>query len=234
MRGCPGLAVEAIAGGHDWSSSCRTARGMLANMSRLFRWLTSILFAAVVIQVGLAGYGAFDAIHKAKSDPVNKKALEDSFGAHGVFGYLVLLVMLFAFIVAASGGLGPAKNKWTGGDPGARAAAGHSRSRVSIGPGARVPTWHKRPRDLCCGRAARTQDLDRRQDSRHARYFLTLVQSWIRRAPVGLTPRSIELRHHPLAVPVVRSGIRLGLRAGEKVNCTALAGVAQSVRAAES
>jgi len=87
---------------------------MLATMSKLFRWLTSILFAAVVIQVGLAGYGAFDAIHKAKSAPVGKKALEDSFGAHGVFGYLVLLVMLIAFVLAAAGGLGTAKNKWTG------------------------------------------------------------------------------------------------------------------------
>jgi hypothetical protein len=84
-------------------------------MRSLFRWLTSILFAAVVIQVGLAGYGAFDAIHKAKSAPVSKKALEDSFGAHGVFGYIVLLVMLVAFIVASSGGLGSAKTKWAGG-----------------------------------------------------------------------------------------------------------------------
>ena len=60
-----------------------------------------LIFAAIVIQVGLAGYGAFDAIHKAKTAPIKLKALEDSFGAHAVFGYLVVLVMLLLFMVAS-------------------------------------------------------------------------------------------------------------------------------------
>jgi len=81
----------------------------------VFRVLTSILFAAIVIQVGLAGYGAFDAIHKAKTAPIKLKPLEDSFGAHAVFGYVIVLVMLLLFMVASSAGLGSEKVRWSGG-----------------------------------------------------------------------------------------------------------------------
>ena len=84
-------------------------------MRGAFRSLTSVLFVAVVIQVGLAGYGIFNAIHKAKTHPVTQKALEDDLGAHGVFGYIVLLVMLVLLIVALAGKLGPAERKWSGG-----------------------------------------------------------------------------------------------------------------------
>lgn len=94
-----------------------TAAGsyMLRRVRTAFRWLTSILFVAIVVQVGLAGYGAFDAIHKAEGASVSKKAIEDGFGAHAAVGSLILLVMLLLVIVAAAGRLGPAKLKWSGG-----------------------------------------------------------------------------------------------------------------------
>ena len=88
---------------------------MLGAMRSVFRWLTSILFVAVVIQVGLAGYGIFNAIHKAKTAPLTQKALEDDLGAHGVFGYLVLLIMLLMLIVALAGRVGSSEAKWAGG-----------------------------------------------------------------------------------------------------------------------
>lgn len=84
-------------------------------MRSVFRSLTSVLFVAVVVQVGLAGYGIFNAIHKAKTAPVTQKALEDDLGAHGVFGYIVLLLMLLLLIVALAGKLGSTESKWSGG-----------------------------------------------------------------------------------------------------------------------
>lgn len=88
---------------------------MLCAMRSVFRSLTSVLFVAVVVQVGLAGYGIFNAIHKAKTAPVTQKALEDDLGAHGVFGYLVLLIMLLLLVVALAGRLGATERKWAGG-----------------------------------------------------------------------------------------------------------------------
>ncbi len=84
-------------------------------MRSAFRILTSVIFVAVVVQVGLAGYGIFNAIHKAKTAPLTQKALEDDIGAHSGFGYFVLLAMLLLLLVALAGKLGSAESKWAGG-----------------------------------------------------------------------------------------------------------------------
>ena len=82
-------------------------------MRSAFRWLTSVLFVLVVVQVGLAGYGAFNAIHKADNHPVTKKTIENGFDPHGVVGTLVLLAMLALLIVALAGHIGPAAVRFT-------------------------------------------------------------------------------------------------------------------------
>jgi hypothetical protein len=87
---------------------------MLALVRNAYRWLTSVLFVAVVVQVGLAGYGAFNAIHKAENASVSKKTIEDGFGAHAAVGTLIVLVMLLLLVVALAGRLGPAAVKWSG------------------------------------------------------------------------------------------------------------------------
>ncbi|MCW3067865.1 MAG: hypothetical protein JWL67_490 [Solirubrobacterales bacterium] len=82
-------------------------------MPAAFRWLTSILFAAIVVQVGLAGYGAFEAINKAEHTPVAKKAIEDGFNAHSALGSVILVVMLALLIVALVGRLGRNNVRWS-------------------------------------------------------------------------------------------------------------------------
>ena len=57
-----------------------------------FRYLMSVLWLAVVVQVMLAALGAFDAVHKSKHAPIAKKTIDNSFGPHSVLGYLILLV----------------------------------------------------------------------------------------------------------------------------------------------
>ncbi|GEM_PF-773267 len=90
---------------------------MLLRMRNAFRWLTSILFMAVVVQVGLAGYGAFDVIHKAEQASVSvpKKTIEDAFNAHGALGPVIVLLMLVLLIVSLAGRLGESHLKWSGG-----------------------------------------------------------------------------------------------------------------------
>ncbi len=53
-------------------------------MREAFKYLTSVLFLAIVVQVGFAGYGAFHAIDKAGKDgSVTKKTIENGFDPHG-------------------------------------------------------------------------------------------------------------------------------------------------------
>jgi hypothetical protein len=56
---------------------------------------------AVVVQIGFAGYGAFDAADKADSGTVNEDSFEDSFGPHIGLGYLILfssfILLLLSF-----------------------------------------------------------------------------------------------------------------------------------------
>lgn len=87
---------------------------MTGKVGSVFRWLTAILFVAVVVQVALAAFGAFDAIHKAENVPISKKMIEDSFTAHGILGTLILLVMLVLLILAVAGRMGRAQRKFVG------------------------------------------------------------------------------------------------------------------------
>jgi hypothetical protein len=85
-------------------------------MREAFKYLTSILFLAVVVQVGFAGYGAFNAIDKAdKGKTVTKKTIENGFDPHGVIGMVVIVVMLLVVLTAAAGRVGPLYVKWTAG-----------------------------------------------------------------------------------------------------------------------
>src|SRR3954447_13541645 len=70
-------------------------------MRPAFRILASLTSLAVIVQVGFAGYGAFNAIDKADSgQSVTKKSIEDGFDPHGFLGTVVLALMLILLIVA--------------------------------------------------------------------------------------------------------------------------------------
>ena len=84
-------------------------------MANAFKYLTSVLFAVVIVQVALAGYGVFYALHKAKHDQsASLKTFDHGFAAHAVLGALIAIVILVLLIVAAAGRLGPAALKWSG------------------------------------------------------------------------------------------------------------------------
>jgi len=80
---------------------------MLHDVRSAYRWLTAVLFGAVVVQVALAAFGAFDSVHKAEHAAISKKTIENNFTAHGILGTVIVLLMLILLIVTAAGRVAP-------------------------------------------------------------------------------------------------------------------------------
>ena len=72
-------------------------------MSAVYKYLAGVVFVAVLVQIGFAGYGAFSVAGDVDGGVVDEKRFEDVFGLHAGFGYLVLLLGLILMIVALIG-----------------------------------------------------------------------------------------------------------------------------------
>jgi heme A synthase len=70
-------------------------------MRAVFRWWSAILIAAVLVQIGFAGYGAFYAVDKADNAPkmVTSDQVDHGFAPHQ-FGYLVILLGILLVPIA--------------------------------------------------------------------------------------------------------------------------------------
>lgn len=79
-------------------------------MKALYRWWSTLVFATIVVQVGLAGYGAFYVAGKTDNNGVaNSDTFDNGFGFHVVWGYLgVGLSMLVLVVIGLIAGIG----KW--------------------------------------------------------------------------------------------------------------------------
>ena len=75
-------------------------------MRAVFRWLAVLLFVAVVVQIALAGYGAFHAVHAADHHAISQKTINNAFNPHIALGYIIVIVMIVVLLVAAGGRLG--------------------------------------------------------------------------------------------------------------------------------
>ena len=69
-------------------------------MRAAFKYLVGLFFVGVVVQVGLAGLGAFHTVSKNDDGPLAKEKAGDWFGPHAAVGYLLLLISLLVLIVA--------------------------------------------------------------------------------------------------------------------------------------
>jgi hypothetical protein len=70
-------------------------------MRAVYRYWSLLLVLAVVVQVGFAGYGAFSVVNDVDDKgSVDEDMLEDGFGAHVGFGYLVVLIGLILLVLA--------------------------------------------------------------------------------------------------------------------------------------
>ena len=73
----------------------------MSALRTVYRYWMSILAAAVVVQIGFAGYGAFYSANKlADNTTINEETFDDGWGLHLGFGYLIFLVALIALILA--------------------------------------------------------------------------------------------------------------------------------------
>jgi Family of unknown function (DUF6220) len=68
----------------------------------IFRYWLWLLLFLVVLQIAFAGFGAFDVADKVASEgaSVDEESVDDSWGLHIGFGYLILLGSLIAFVLA--------------------------------------------------------------------------------------------------------------------------------------
>ena len=76
---------------------------------RAIYWAWSmVLFAAIVVQVGLAGYGAFYSANKLQDEgsTIDEDVYFDGFVAHALFGYVVILAGLIFLLIGLVAGIG--------------------------------------------------------------------------------------------------------------------------------
>jgi hypothetical protein len=70
-------------------------------MRTAFRFVATLASLSVIVQVGMAGYGAFNAVDKADDNgSVSKHTVENGFDPHGLVGTIVLALLLILLIVA--------------------------------------------------------------------------------------------------------------------------------------
>ena len=75
-------------------------------MQTVYRYWAAIVFLAIVVQVGLAGYGAFDVANTVQDGTVDEDGFFDSFAPHAILGYLVLLAGLLLVLIALAARVG--------------------------------------------------------------------------------------------------------------------------------
>jgi hypothetical protein len=87
-------------------------------LNSTFRIWASLVSLAIIVQVGLAAYGAFHAVDESDDKgTIGKHAVEDGFSAHSAVGYLIFLaaivLLVIAFAARRSGGAG-GRVRWSG------------------------------------------------------------------------------------------------------------------------
>jgi amino acid transporter len=66
----------------------------------IYRIWVSLVTLAVIVQIGFAGYGAFDTADKVDGGTVDEDSYEDSFGAHIGLGYLIFLGSILLLLLS--------------------------------------------------------------------------------------------------------------------------------------
>jgi len=77
-------------------------------MRAVYRIWATLLFILVIVQVGLAGYGAFYAANKLDDEgsTIDEDVFMDGFGLHVGLGYLVILAGLVFLVIGVVAGIG--------------------------------------------------------------------------------------------------------------------------------
>jgi len=75
----------------------------MRGLQAVYRFWTALVFVAIVVQIGAAGYGAFYAADKSDPGPLSEHQFSHGFNFHDGFGYVVFLgtVLLFLFALGS-------------------------------------------------------------------------------------------------------------------------------------
>lgn len=72
-----------------------------------YRYWLALLVVAVIVQIGLAGYGAFNAAHDVSdTTPVTNHQWDHGWNPHDLVGYIIFLVSVPLFLIAWGAKLG--------------------------------------------------------------------------------------------------------------------------------
>ena len=69
----------------------------------IYRYWLALLFLAIVVQIGAAGYGAFYAADKSDPGPMTHHQFDHGFSFHGGFGSIIILAGILALLLALAG-----------------------------------------------------------------------------------------------------------------------------------
>ncbi len=78
----------------------------------VYRYWAALFFLGVLVQIGGAGYGAFNAASETDPGPLTEKHFEDGFDFHNGFGYIVFLGAVILFLLALGAQLGRRRVLW--------------------------------------------------------------------------------------------------------------------------
>ncbi len=85
-------------------------------MRVLYRWWVALIFLLVVVQVGFAGYGAFNAANKLEDEgsTISEETFADGWELHLALGYLIILAGLVLLVIGLAAGIGKWRLGWHG------------------------------------------------------------------------------------------------------------------------
>ncbi|MDQ2911450.1 MAG: hypothetical protein M3R26_01750 [Actinomycetota bacterium] len=78
----------------------------MQGLRAIHRFWLALLFLAIVVQIGAAGYGAFYAAKKSDPGPLTKLEFDHGFSFHAGFGYFVFLGGVVLLLLALAARLG--------------------------------------------------------------------------------------------------------------------------------
>jgi hypothetical protein len=85
-------------------------------LNTAFRIWASLVSLAIIVQVGLAAYGAFNAVDKSDDNgTIGKNAVSDGFNAHSALGYAIVAGSIILLVLAVlTRRTAPGRLRWTG------------------------------------------------------------------------------------------------------------------------
>ena len=83
-------------------------------LRQLYKWGTAVVVLGVLVQIGAAGFGAFNASEHLGENkpPLSEDTFDDGFDFHTGFGYIIFLGTIVLFLLALGARVGRPRIWW--------------------------------------------------------------------------------------------------------------------------